>query len=46
MPSPRLLAVKNCSRPFSITIDRPNVTISVVSSPRLMAAWNSDRCST
>ncbi len=39
--SPRLSEVKNCSRPFSITIDRPKVTISVVSSPRLSAAWMS-----
>ena len=29
-----------------MTIDRPNVTISVVSSPRLSAAWMTDRCST
>ena len=45
-PSPRLLAVKNCCSPFSMMIDRPKVTISVVSSPRLIAASSSDRCST
>ena len=43
-PRPRLLAVKNCCRPFSMMIDRPKVTISVVSSPRLIAAWMMDRC--
>ena len=45
-PRPRLLAVKNCCRPFSMMIDRPKVTISVVSSPRLIAACKRDRCST
>ena len=44
-PMPRLLAVKNWSRPFSITTDRPNVTISVVSTPRSREAWSSVRCS-
>ena len=43
-PRPRLLAVKNCCRPFSMMIDRPKVTISVVSSPRLIAAWMTERC--
>ena len=43
-PRPRLLAVKNCCRPFSMMIDRPKVTISVVSSPRLIAPWMTVRC--
>ena len=43
-PRPRLLAVKNCCKPFSMMIDRPKVTISVVSSPRLIAPWMIDRC--
>ncbi len=30
-PRPRLFAVKNCCRPFSMMIDSPKVTISVVS---------------
>ena len=43
-PRPRLLAVKNCCRPFSMMIDRPNVTISVVSSPLDRADWMTERC--
>ena len=46
IPSPWLLALKNWSSPFSITTDSPNVTISVVSTPRSSAAWISVRCST
>ena len=44
-PMPRLFAVKNWSRPFSMTTDRPNVTISVVSTPRSSEPWISVRCS-
>ena len=46
VPIPRLLAVKNWSRPFSITTDRPKVTISVVSTLRSSAPWRIVRCST
>jgi hypothetical protein len=40
-----LFADRNCSRPFSITTDSPNVTSSVVRTPRLSAAlaWLSKR---
>ena len=45
-PSEWLSALTNCSSPFSITTDSPNVTSSVVSSPRLRAAWIIVRCIT
>ena len=43
MPSEWLLAEKNCWRAFSMTTDRPKVTSSVVSTPRLRLAWISVR---
>ncbi len=46
VPMARLLAVKNWSRPFSMTTDRPNVTISVVSTLRSSALWMTERCNT
>ena len=45
-PSEWLLALTNCSRPFSITTDRPNVTSSVVRMLRSSEAWITVRCST
>ena len=45
-PSEWLSALTNCSSPFSITTDSPNVTISVVSTLRSSAAWIMVRCST
>jgi len=46
VPIPRVLAVKNWSRPFSITTDRPNMTISVVRMLRSSADWIIVRCTT
>ena len=45
-PIPRVLAVKNWSRPFSMTTDSPKVTSSVVSTLRSSAPWMTVRCST
>ena len=44
VPMLRLSALKKCCSPFSITIDRPNVTMSVASSPLFSAAWMTLRC--
>ena len=45
-PSEWLSALMNCSSPLSITTERPNVTSSVMSTPRSSAAWISVRWST
>ena len=45
-PSEWLSALTNCSNPFSITTDSPNVTSSVVRMLRSRAAWIMVRCIT
>ena len=45
VPIARLLALKNWSRPFSITTDRPKVTSRVMSTLRSSALWMIVRCS-